>query len=170
MLQVHGMVGSPVKKHLPAGLNPKILEQLEADFSSQAAASPAAAAAAATAPRTPLSGGTGGGGGRSTAAAAQPRRAASPPVPAVARRLSKGAPSPTPAARNSKAAAAAAAPVTVLASAHASSHYSLAETYPIDSPNYTDDAGLPIFLSWVHEFRESSPLVLSMIERQCQPK
>ncbi|KAK9901713.1 hypothetical protein WJX75_009833 [Coccomyxa subellipsoidea] len=126
---VHSLVGAPVRKHLPAGLNPKILEQLEAEFAAQPG-SPATAGGTgrAAAAGTPL-----GGGGRNTPAP----RPASPPVPAVARRLSEAVPSPAPAAaRNGKAAAAAAAPVTVLASAHASSHYSLAEAYPIGPPHY----------------------------------
>ena len=34
VLQVHAKVGNAVKKQLPPGLNPKILEQLEASFGS----------------------------------------------------------------------------------------------------------------------------------------
>lgn len=80
-LQVHSFVGAPVRKHLPAGLNPKILEQLEAEFAAQPG-SPATAGGTgrAAAAGTPL-----GGGGRNAPAP----RPASPPVPAVARRLSE---------------------------------------------------------------------------------
>lgn len=142
--QVHSIAGAQVRKHLPGGLNPKILEQLESEFAAQAG-SPAAATAG---PPGRVGGGAGTPLGGSRAAPAP--RPASPPVPAVTRRLSEGVPFPAPAAaagRTGKsgsgkaAAAAAVAPVTVLASAHASSHYSLAEAYPIDPPHY--NAGAP---------------------------
>ncbi|BDA42164.1 Centrosomal protein of 104 kDa [Coccomyxa sp. Obi] len=159
---VHSLVGAHVRKHLPAGLNPKILEQLEADFAAQPA-SPAAAAGGPSGGRgTDGSGTPLGGGGRNA-----PARPTSPPVPAVALRLSGAAASPAAPPRNGKTAgaadrngqaaaaearngkaaagesrnskaAAAAAPVTVMASAHASSHYSLADAYPVDPPSYHD--------------------------------
>ena len=179
--QVHSLVGAQVRKHLPAGLNPKMLEQLEADFAAQSA-SPAAAAGGAPAGRadgsvTPL------GGGRTAA----PARPASPPVPAVARRLSGTAASPAAAPRHGKSAgaadrngqaaatearsgkaaaesrnskaAAAAAPVTVLASAHASSHYSLADyAYPVNPPSYHDGGPFdqPLLQIMLHALLSSS--------------
>ena len=80
LLQVHTTVGAPLRKHLPAGLNPKILEQLEAGFH-------AASLQEQKPHQQQQPGAAPNGGGPASLGAGRP---ASPPVPTVARRLAGG--------------------------------------------------------------------------------
>ncbi|CAL5219862.1 g1780 [Coccomyxa viridis] len=125
---VHGKIGNAVKKQLPPGLNPKILEQLEASFGGPPgrAASPPLPAVA-----------------KRMSASSTPKQAPAPAprntAPAVAQSSGKKAPTnsrakPASSQPSKVSKAAAAAPVTVQASAHANSKYTMAPAYPVDVP------------------------------------